>query len=67
MGCVQSNRKSKAEVNGNKKFVDLTEVTTPEETDPRLPLNVRQAFKLKQSWKGIKRNTAEAGVEMFIR
>ena len=35
--------------------------------DPRLPLDARQVFKLKQSWKGIKRNIEETGMEMFIR
>ena len=37
------------------------------EVDSRLPLDARQVFKLKQSWKGIKRKIEEAGVEMFIR
>ena len=35
--------------------------------DPRLPLDARQAFKLKQSWTGIKRNMEETGMEMFVR
>ena len=69
MGCIQSNRKSKRKVklNGNENFKDLNEVYSVAETDERLPLNARQVFKLKQSWKGIKRKSAEAGVEMFIR
>ncbi|CAI9718945.1 neuroglobin-like [Octopus vulgaris] len=37
------------------------------QVDPRLPLNARDIFKLKQSWKGIKRNMETTGVEMFIR
>lgn len=67
MGCVQSNSKNKAQLNGNENFTNLNEVNTVSEVDPRLPLNSRQSFKLKQSWKGIKRKSAEAGVEMFIR
>lgn len=35
--------------------------------DPRSPLDSRQAFKVKQSWKGIKRNMEDTGVEMFLR
>lgn len=38
-----------------------------QKVDPRLPLDARQVFKLKQSWKGIKRNMEETGMEMFIR
>lgn len=30
-------------------------------------LDERQIFKLKQSWKGIRRNMDETGLEMFIR
>lgn len=35
------------------------------EFDPRLPFTKREAFKLLQSWRGIKRNITGAGVEMF--
>ncbi|XP_070181500.1 neuroglobin-like isoform X2 [Littorina saxatilis] len=35
--------------------------------DDRLPLSVRQCFRLIQSWRAIKRNISETGVEMFIR
>ncbi|XP_005092314.1 neuroglobin isoform X1 [Aplysia californica] len=35
--------------------------------DPRLPFNKQQIFKLLQSWRGIKRNMSEAGVEMFAQ
>ena len=45
----------------------LPEPAAPPPTDPRLPLNARQVFKLKKSWKGIKRNMEATGVEMFIR
>ena len=39
----------------------------PPETDPRLPLNARQVFRLKKNWKGIKRKLEVTGVEMFAR
>ncbi|KAK7103554.1 uncharacterized protein [Littorina saxatilis] len=38
-----------------------------EAVDPRSPLDGRQIFKLKQSWKGIKRHMEDTGVEMFLR
>ncbi|KAK7103555.1 uncharacterized protein [Littorina saxatilis] len=40
---------------------------SPAPTDPRLPLSAMQVFKLKKSWKGIKRCLEDTGVEMFIR
>ena len=45
----------------------LPEPEAPPETDPRLPLDARQVFKLKKSWKGIKRNMHDTAVEMFVR
>lgn len=39
---------------------------SPPAVDPRLPLNPRQLFLLKKSWKGVKRNMEATGVEMFI-
>lgn len=36
------------------------------EIDSRIPFTNREVFKLMQSWRGIKRNIAGAGVEMFI-
>ena len=45
----------------------LPEPSAPPPTDPRLPLNARQVFKLQKSWKGIKRNMEATGVELFIR
>ena len=45
----------------------LPEPAEPSPTDPRLPLNARQIFRLKKSWKGIKRKATETGVELFIR
>lgn len=48
----------------------ITRLPTPEappETDPRLPLNARQVFKLKKNWKGIKRKLEVTGVEVFAR
>lgn len=45
----------------------LPEPAPPAPTDPRLPLNARQVFKLQKSWKGIKRNLNATGLEMFVR
>ena len=45
----------------------LPDPVPPAPTDPRLPLDARQVFKLKKSWKGIKRCMEDTGVEMFIR
>ena len=45
----------------------LPEPEAPAETDARLPLDARQVFKLKKSWKGIKRNMHDTAVEMFVR
>lgn len=45
----------------------LPEPSPPTPTDPRLPLTARQVFKLKKSWKGIKRCMAATGVEIFVR
>lgn len=54
---------------GNDEMADgsLPDPAPPAPTDPRLPFNARQVFKLKKSWKGIKRNMASTGVEMFVR
>ena len=38
-----------------------------ESVDSRFPLTVRQTFKLKKSWKGVRRDMRAAGLEMFIR
>ena len=39
----------------------------PPETDPRLPLDARQTYKLQKSWKGIKRKITDAAIELFVR
>ena len=41
--------------------------TETKEIDSHLTLNARQVFKLKQSWKAVRRKMDEAGIEMFIR
>ncbi len=38
-----------------------------EKVDPRLPLTQRQVYKIKTSWKGVRREITSAGLEMFIR
>ena len=45
----------------------IPEPDVPPVTDPRLPLNARQVYRLKTNWKGIKRNMQPTGTEMFIR
>ena len=44
----------------------LAEPENPPGTDSRLPLNARQVFKLQKSWKGIRRNMNNTGVELFM-
>ena len=36
-------------------------------TDSRNPLDARQVFKIKQSWRGIRRCMEATGLEMFVR
>ena len=45
----------------------LPEPAAPEATDPRLPLDARQVYRLKKSWKGIKRQIGPTGIELFVR
>ena len=59
---------------GEKNLEDENEVTeplpepaAPESTDPRLPLDARQVYRLKKNWKGIKRQMGPAGLELFVR
>lgn len=74
MGCKQSSPLPPEESN-TRSLPDLNEVMAdrlpepapPAPTDERLPLDSRQVFKLKKSWKGIKRSMEATGVEMFIR
>ena len=68
MGCWHSQTKTDDRTaQTGEDFQDLNEVREIPEVDSRLPLNMRQVFKLKQSWKGIDRNMELTGVEMFIR
>lgn len=67
MGCQQSNFKNIEHEGPEENFDDFNEISKIPGVDARLPLNVRQTFKLRQSWKGIKRKTEETGVEMFVR
>ena len=46
---------------------NLPEPETPPDTDSGLPFNTRQVFKLQKSWKGIRRNMNDTGVELFIK
>lgn len=63
----ESEDKDKSELTDGKAAELLDAVPEPPATDPRLPLNARQVFKLKTNWKGIKRNMEPTGTEMFIR
>ena len=64
MGCLQT--KTKVEPLPET-VIPLPTPQAPPETDPRLPLNARQVFRLKKNWKGIKRKLEGTGVEMFAR
>lgn len=69
MGCRQA-KSGKDEKSSNEAKLDVlgdNQGNGVPKVDPRLPLDARQVFKLKQSWKGIKRNIEETGVEMFVR
>ena len=65
MGCHHSDQVV-SDINGTGTYRDLNQVHENPKSDKRLPLDARQVFKLKQSWKGIKRKLGEAGIEMFI-
>ena len=67
MGCRQSHLKYTNNLSDNENVHDENDEHKLSEVDSRLPLDARQVFKLKQSWKGIKRKIEEAGVEMFVR
>ena len=77
MGCSYSKQLRKVSlcsVTPKQPSVEVVQETTalpqpaaPPPTDDRLPLNARQAFLLKKSWKGIHRNMQATGVEMFLR
>lgn len=49
------------------KVFGVQAVGVPTVVDPRCPLDSRQIFKLKGSWKGIKRRMEDTGLEMFVR
>ena len=67
MGCVNTRvEDKKLALNGNT-ISRLDEPLPPHPTDIRLPLDARQVFRLKKSWKGIHRNMTETGKEMFAR
>lgn len=37
------------------------------EADPRIPLNIRQIFKITKSWKAIARTMSKTGTAMFLK
>ena len=81
MGCCQScdlGRQQRYTIDA-KHNKDLEEAHNEDETTKgvyvkytvhvysRLPIDATQIFKLKQSWKGVRRQIQEPGIEMFIR
>lgn len=70
MGCLFSKEKGTCtciSLSWNTSNKDLNKVRKIPKKDARLPLNAREAFKLKQSWRGLDRQMELAGVEMFVR
>ena len=65
MGCPNSKDETRTNAPNSSSVED--EVSSTVTVDSRLPLNGRQVFKLRTSWKCVKRKMEEAGVEMFIR
>ncbi len=65
MGCL--NTTVKVEPLPEELTEPLPSPAAPPDTDPRLPINTRQVFKLKKNWKGIKRKLDHTGLEMFVR
>ena len=65
MGCQYSQSFDNKPSDSN--IDNLNEIKTIPIVDERLALDARQVFKLKKSWKGIKRALGETGIEMFIR
>lgn len=51
---------------GGSKQEELDDFSKLEE-DPRLPLNVRQIFKITKSWKAIARTMSKTGTAMFLK
>ncbi|XP_070181501.1 neuroglobin-like isoform X3 [Littorina saxatilis] len=77
MGCRQSKQKSKDSLAGAKKTgsignggaaeAEFSVISAASKTCEKLGVSSKQIFGLRQSWKGIKRNMEDTGVEMFLR
>ena len=65
MGCQHSDQIG-YEITKDETTQDLNEIKENPKLDNRIPLDARQVFKLKKSWKGVKRKLGETGVEMFV-
>lgn len=54
---------------GGKQVVSMDEVGdfSKIQDDPRMPLNVRQIFKITKSWKAIARTMSRTGTIMFVK
>lgn len=66
MGCSNTKPKSVSPVR-TECLKNGTKPPNMNQDKKQLELDERQIFKLKQSWKGIRRNMDETGLEMFIR
>ena len=64
MGCGES---KVGVANNNTEVAAKPDINAKPEVDPRLPLTPKQLFLLKQSWKSIKRNTEETGIELLVQ
>ncbi|KAK6182326.1 hypothetical protein SNE40_010037 [Patella caerulea] len=68
MGCRHSTPTEITENEAVEEMADgFCDPAPPAPTDSRLPLSALQVFKLKKSWKGIKRSLEPTGIEMFVR
>ena len=67
MGCSLSKEHVLSLTWFRKSSRDLNSVSEIPHVDSRLPLNVRDVFKLKQSWRGLDRHMELTGVEIFVR
>ncbi len=68
MGCAFTKPSDDACGGGAKKnTTNVQNQTEQPQTDPRLPLTVRQKFNISKSWKGIARAMESTGISMFVK
>lgn len=61
--ATSSNNTNKANKTSGDELNDFSKL----EEDPRIPLNVRQIFKITKSWKAIARTMSKTGTAMFLK